>query len=332
MSADILSQEEIDALVHGVDAGAVSTEEPPAARDEARPFDFATQDRIVRGRMPTLEMINERFARLIRIGIFNLLRRAPEISVKSIEMLKFSDYVHAMFVPTNLNLIRVKPLRGTAMIVFEPRLVFTAVDTFFGGGARFQAKIEGREFTATEMRVVHLLLNQVFSDLAESWAPVMHLEFEYVNSEVNPHFANIVTPREYVVVSRFTVDFDGAMGDIHIALPYSMLEPMRELLDAGIQSDRIERDERWIGTMRDNVELADVEVSSELLKTQISLRDLMQLKAGDVLPINMPSSVNVCVERVPMFRGEFGVANGHRAVKISGLLRQTGASLVVRNP
>jgi flagellar motor switch protein FliM len=332
MSSDILSQEEIDALVNGVDLGAVSTEAPPPARDEARQFDFATQDRIVRGRMPTLEMVNERFARLIRIGIFNLLRRAPEISVKSIEMVKFSDYLHSMFVPTNLNLIRVKPLRGTALIVFEPRLVFTAVDTFFGGGARFQTKIEGREFTATEMRVVNLLLNQVFADLTEAWQPVMHLEFEYINSEVNPHFANIVTPREYVVVSRFTIDFEGTAADIHIAMPYAMLEPMREILDAGIQSDRIERDDRWINTMRENIGQSELEVSSELTTARMSLRDLMNMKPGDVIPIEMPSAIDVCVENVPIFRGSMGVSNGRRAIKISDILRPSGALTVQRFP
>ena len=325
MSADVLSQDEIDALLHGVDEGAVSTE-APCPPGEARNFDFATQDRIVRGRMPTLEMVNERFARLIRIGIFNFLRRAPDISVKPIEMVKFADYVHSMYVPTNLNLVRVKPLRGTALIVFEPRLVFTMVDTFFGGGGRFQAKIEGREFTATEMRVVQLMLNQVFADLTEAWAPVVQLEFEYLNSEVNPHFANIVTPREYVVVSRFGVEFEGIVGDIHVTMPYSMVEPMREILDAGIQSDRIERDERWIGTMRENVQQADVELSSDLTHTRVSLRDLINLKAGDVLPIEMPRSVTLCVERVPLFRGEFGISNGHRAIKISEILRSNGAS------
>ena len=332
MNSDLLSQDEIDALLHGVDAGAVNTEPSPAAPGEVRRYDFATQDRIVRGRMPTLEMVNERFARLIRIGIFNLLRRAPDIAVKSIEMLKFADYVHSMYVPTNLNLVRVKPLRGTALVVFEPRLVFTMVDTFFGGGGRFQAKIEGREFTATEMRVITLMLNQVFADLTEAWAPVMRLEFEHLNSEVNPHFANVVTPREYVVVSRFGVEFEGVSGDIHITLPYAMIEPIRDMLDAGIQSDRIERDERWIGAMRDNVQQAEVELSSELASAQITLRALMNLKPGDVIPIDMPRAVDVCVERVPLFRGEFGVVNGHRAIKVSSLLRPNGAPHSTKTP
>jgi len=325
VSNDILSQDEIDALLHGVDSGSVNTETalPPGTVSN---FDFTSQDRIVRGRMPTLEMINDRFARLVRIGIFNLLRRAPEIAVKGIEMVKFGDYVHSLYVPTNLNMIRIKPLRGTALVVFEPKLVFALVDTFFGGGGRFHAKIEGREFTATEMRVIQLLLQQVFADLVEAWAPVMHLEFEYQSSEVNPHFATIVTPREYVVVSRFSVEFEGSVGDIHVTLPYSMLEPMRELLDAGIQSDRVERDERWVGALREQIEDAEVEVSSELARARLTLRELMNLKPGDVIPITMPREVEVCVENVPIFRGEFGSANGRRAIKINNVIRPRPSS------
>ncbi len=326
MSNDLLSQDEIDALLHGVDSGAVSTNAPPPPSDAVRPYNFATQDRIVRGRMPTLEMVNERFARLVRIGIFNLLRRAPAISVRGVEMLKFAEYTHTLYVPTNLNLVRVKPLRGTALVIFEPRLVFSVVDTFFGGGGRFQAKIEGREFTPTEMRVIQLLLQQVFADLVEAWAPVLSLEFEYINSEVNPHFANIVTPREYVVVSRFNVEFEGSAGDIHITYPYSMLEPLRELLDAGLQSDRAERDERWIGALRQQIQDTSVELNSTLAEAQLSLRTLMNLKPGDVIPIDLPRAIELCVERVPVFRGEFGVANGRRAVKIAEVVQPAPSS------
>ena len=153
MINDLLSQDEIDALLHGVDSGSVDTAEPAPPPGEARSYDFASQDRIIRGRMPTLEMVNERFARLWRIGLFNLIRRSSELSVRGIELIKFGDYLHSLYVPTNLNLIRFKPLRGTGLIVFEPTLVFAVVDNFFGGDGRYPTRIEGREFTATEMRV-----------------------------------------------------------------------------------------------------------------------------------------------------------------------------------
>ncbi|MBB5016721.1 flagellar motor switch protein FliM [Rehaibacterium terrae] len=313
---DLLSQDEIDALLHGVDSGAVDTEEPPAAPGEARPYDLASQDRIVRGRLPTLEMINDRFARQWRIGLFNMLRRSAEISVRGLDLLKFGEYMHSLYVPTNINLVKVKPLRGTALIVFEPRLVFTVVDNFFGGDGRYPAKIEGREFTATEMRVIHLLLRQAFADITEAWAPVMPIEFEYMNSEVNPHFANIITPREYIVVSRFHIELDGGGGDMHVAFPYSMLEPIRDLLDAGIQSDRVEKDENWIQALRTQLYDAELELGSTLAEAHMSLRELMQLKAGDIIPIDLPARIPLRVQGVPLFQGEFGVSNGQRAVKI----------------
>ncbi|MGB3393692.1 MAG: flagellar motor switch protein FliM [Stenotrophomonas sp.] len=316
MINDLLSQDEIDALLHGVDSGSVDTAEPAAPPGEARSYDFASQDRIIRGRMPTLEMVNERFARLWRIGLFNLIRRSSELSVRGIELIKFSEYMHSLYVPTNLNLIKFKPLRGTGLIVFEPTLVFAVVDNFFGGDGRYPTRIEGREFTATEMRVIQLMLKQTFADLVEAWAPVMGVEFEYINSEINPHFANIVTPREYVVVSRFHVELEGGGGDIHITLPYSMLEPIRDVLDAGIQSDRNDRDESWGITLREQLNGAELELSSVIARRRLSLRDLTKLKVGDILPIDLMKEVPLCVEGIPVFTGEFGVANDHNAIKI----------------
>jgi flagellar motor switch protein FliM len=322
---ELLSQDEIDALLHGVDNGEVKTETPPAAPGEVRSFDFKSQDRIVRGRMPTLEMINERFARLFRIGLFNMLRRSPELSVVGIELLKFGEYTHSLFVPTSLNLVRIKPLRGTALFIFEPRLVFSVVENFFGGDGKIATKIEGREFTPTETRVIQLLVKQAFADLTEAWLPVMDLEFEYINSEVNPHFANIVSPSEIVVVSKFKIELEGGGGNLHITFPYSMIEPIRELLDAGVQSDRMDRDERWAIAMREQIQDAEVEASSELARTAISVRDLMRLKPGDIIPINMPKTVDLCAEGLPLFRGTFGVSGGHNAVRISEVIhRESG--------
>ncbi|RXR02645.1 flagellar motor switch protein FliM [Pseudoxanthomonas composti] len=314
--SDLLSQDEIDALLHGVDSGAVETA-APVDPSVAQSYDFASQDRIIRGRMPTLEMVNERFVRLWRIGLFNLLRRSADLSVRGIDLLKFGDYMHSLYVPTNLNLIKLKPLRGTGLIVFEPKLVYTVVDNFFGGDGRYPAKIEGREFTPTEMRVIQLMLKQTFNDLKEAWAPVLEVDFEYINSEVNPHFANIVTPREYVVVCRFHVELDGGGGEVHVTLPYSMLEPIRELLDAGIQSDRVDRDESWNSTLREQLQLSEVTVSTVLARKTINLRQLTHLKVGDVLPIELPKDVPICVEDIPLFTGEFGISNGYNAVKIT---------------
>ena len=312
--SDILNQDEIDALLHGVDSGAVKTD-VPVTPGEARNYDFANQVRIVRGRMPTLEMINERFARLFRISLFNLLRRTPEVAVAPVKMQKFSEYVHSLHVPTNLNLIRILPLRGTGLVVIDPKLVFAAVDNFFGGNGRY-AKIEGREFTATEQRIIHMLLKHIFADVKEAWSHVQRLEVEYINSEINPHFANIVSPTEIVVVTSFHVELDGGGGDIHITMPYAMLEPLRELLDAGVASDRVEHDERWVTALKEEIEDADVELTTLLGRAKLTMRQLMEMKVGDVLPCDFNGRATILAEDVPIFRGTFGVSNGQQAVQI----------------
>ena len=324
--SELLSQDEIDALLHGVTEGDIDTvdESESSASDGAgvRSYDFASQDRIVRGRMPTLEMINERFARSFRISLFNLLRRSAEIAVGGVRMMKFGEYVHTLFVPTSLNIVRMKPLRGTALFVLDPKMVFSVVDNFFGGGGRFHTKIEGREFTAVEQRIIQILLRQSFKDLQEAWAPIMSLEFEYLNSEVNPQFANIVSPTEIVVVTSFHVEMDGGGGDFHITLPYAMLEPIRDMLDAGIQSERLEMDERWLTTMREEVEATDVYLSAHLTETEVTLRDVMTLKPGDIIQVDKPNTVLIRAEEVPVMRGKYGISNNKWAVQIDEFIER----------
>ena len=312
---ELLSQDEIDALLHGVDSGDVETEEADLNDGTARNFDFASHDRIVRGRMPTLEMINERFARQFRISVFNLLRRSAEISVSGVQMLKFSEYLHSMFVPTSLNIVKLHPLRGPALVVFDPKLVFILVDNFFGGIGR-HAKIEGREFTPTEQRVVSMVLQLAFEDLQNAWKPVLPVKFEFVSREVNPQFANIVSPNEVVVLSTFHVELDGGGGDFQVTLPYSMLEPIRELLDAGLQSDTSEKDDRWTTSLLDEIKLAEIPLYSTLTEVDLSLRDVLNFKEGDVIPIDLPDEVTLMSEEIPLFRCEYGVSEGMMAVKV----------------
>ncbi|WP_018866252.1 MULTISPECIES: flagellar motor switch protein FliM [unclassified Thioalkalivibrio] len=314
---DILSQDEIDALLHGVDEGDVETEDPYPSDGQAREFNFATQDRIVRGRMPTLEMINERFARHLRVRLFNVLRRSAEISVVGTRITKFSEYMHSLFVPTSLNLVRAHPLHGTGLFVFDPKLVFILVDNFFGGDGRYYTRIEGRDFTPMEMKVVHGVLEGAFEDMQKAWQPVMELEFEFLNSEVNPQFANIVSPTEIVVISEFHIELDGGGGNLHVTLPYSMIEPIREQLDTGIQSDRSDVDQRWMHALQEEIQTAEVEISSILAETEVTVRELLDIQPGDIIPVDLPEKISLQVEDIPMFRGKFGVSNGLNAIQIS---------------
>lgn len=313
---DLLSQDEIDALLNGVDGGDVDTDADVVDDGTAKGYDFNSQDRIVRGRMPTLEMINERFARNFRLSLFNILRRSAEIAVSGVQMLKFSEYMHTLFVPTSLNMTRVAPLKGTALVVFDPKLVFTVVDNFFGGDGRWHAKIEGREFTATELRVLSILLQEAYKNIMEAWSPVLPIDLEFINAEVNPQFANIVSPSEIVVVSIFHIELEGGGGDFHITMPYSMLEPIRELLDAGIQSDSDDKDERWQHLLRHELLDAPVEIITNLTELDISLREVMNFKEGDIVPIDTPQEVVATIENNPVIRGSYGWSDGNNAIQV----------------
>ncbi|MBR9727333.1 flagellar motor switch protein FliM [Shewanella intestini] len=314
--SDLLSQDEIDALLHGVDDVEEDDVDDVAVAD-ARSYDFSSQDRIVRGRMPTLEIVNERFARHLRISMFNMMRRAAEVSINGVQMLKFGEYVHTLFVPTSLNMVRFSPLKGTALITMEARLVFILVDNFFGGDGRFHAKIEGREFTPTERRIVQLLLKIIFEDYKDAWAPVMDVEFEYLDSEVNPAMANIVSPTEVVVINSFHIEVDGGGGDFHITMPYSMIEPIRELLDAGVQSDKQDTDMRWSQALRDEIMDVEVGIDANIVEKELSLREVMELRAGDIVPIELPEHIMMRVEDLPTFRCKMGQSRENLALKVS---------------
>ncbi|GGD72796.1 flagellar motor switch protein FliM [Lacimicrobium alkaliphilum] len=315
--SDLLSQDEIDALLHGVDDVEEEDVETTESSGSALEYDFSSQDRIVRGRMPTLEIVNERFARHMRVSLFNMMRRSAEVSINGIQMIKFGEYVHTLFVPTSLNMVRFRPLKGTGLITMEARLVFILVDNFFGGDGRYHAKIEGREFTPTERRIIQMLLKLVFEDYKEAWSPVMDVSFEYLDSEVNPAMANIISPTEVIVISSFHIELDGGGGDFHVALPYSMLEPIRELLDAGVQSDKEDTDLRWSKALRDEIMDVQVEVSASLLDVELSLQQIMNMKQGDIIPIEMPEHVVMYVEDLPTFRTKMGRSRDNVALKIT---------------
>lgn len=313
---DLLSQDEIDALLHGVDDGDVETaDEDDAEEGEVRTYDLASHERIVRGRMPTLEMVNERFARYTRISLFNLLRRAADVTVGGVQVMKYGDYVHTLYVPTSMNLIRVSPLRGTGLFIMDAKLVFKLVDNFFGGDGR-HAKIEGREFTPTETRLIHKVLEQFFLDLEEAWNPVKALTFEHLGHEMNPAMANVINPTEVVVVSTFQVDLEGGSGEFHIAMPYSMLEPIRDLLVSGFQNGEDEKDERWQIALQRDILMAGLPLEMTIAEQSMTLRDVLELEVGDVIPIELPESFKLKANKVPVYNCTMGVSRGNLAIKV----------------
>jgi len=324
MSQDFLSQEEVDALLKGVTGEA---DEAPQESDDGavKNYDLGRQERIVRGRMPTLELINERFARYLRIGLFNYMHRSTEISVGPIKVQKYSEFIRNLVVPTNLNLIQAKPLRGTGLIVFDPNLVFLVVDNMFGGDGRFHTRVEGRDFTATEQRIIQGILNVVFEEYQKAWAPVYPLTFEYIRSEMNTQFANIATPSEVIVSVTFTIELSGTTAEMHFCLPYSMVEPIRDVLYSTMHSEQATSDKRWTGTLTRQLQTAEVELVATLGTTSVTFGDIINMKTGDIIPMTIDSRVPVAVNGVPVVECRYGVRNGQYALKIERFFAEEDA-------
>ena len=236
MNQQILSQDEVDALLQGITGESQKLEQEEAPQGGVRDYDLASQERIVRGRMPTMEIINERFARNIRIGLFNFIRKSPEISIGGIKVQKYSAFLREIVVPTNFNIVSVRPLRGSGLIVCDPTLVFAVIDALFGGAGKYHTRIEGRDFSPTEQRVIPRLVEVITAEYKKAWHGIYPLELEYQRSEMQPQFANIATPSEIVVATSFTLEIGDTIGTIHFCIPYSTLEPIRDVLystDAG---------------------------------------------------------------------------------------------------
>jgi flagellar motor switch protein FliM len=326
--SEVLEQDEIDALLNGVQSGAVDTSPRVAGEAGAAVrYDFSSQARIVRGKMPTLDMINERLARALRLSIFGMLKRSPEISVLGVTTQKYADYVPTLAVPTSLNLIRLQPLAGTGLMVFEAKLVYALIDTYFGGNGR-HTKIEGRDFTATENHIIQMLLDQVIAGVEEAWAPVLPVKVEYLSRETNPHFANLASPTELVVVSRLRIDFDGRGGEFHITLPFAMLEPLKDTLRAGMQSDRADREERWSQMLRNELEDSEVELVTRLGSVHMTVGSLIDMRPGDIIPLDFDGHATVLSDGVPLFSGDLGQQRGMQVVRVNEMKqRKSGNSL-----
>lgn len=325
MSADkFLSQDEIDALLKGVEG---DDDSDSSNKDESgvRTYNLATQERIVRGRMATLEMINERYARLLRVELFNFLRRTVEVSVGPVRIIKYTDFIRNLVVPTNLNLIHMNPLRGTGVLVLDPTLVFLVVDNMFGGDGRFHTRVEGRDFTATEQRIIQRILNIMFESYEKAWSPVYPVKFEYLRSEMNTQFANIATPNEVVVAITFNIELGPNSGEMHFCVPYSMVEPIKDLLTSPLQGENLGGDKRWVKLMTQQIQAAEVEIVANLAKRKMTVADLLELKEGDVLPINISDTIEGQIDNIPVMECRYGVFNGQYALKVEKLIRADGS-------
>ena len=320
MNQQILSQDEVDALLQGITGESQKLEQEDAPKEGIRDYNLAHQERIVRGRMPTMEIINERFARNIRVGLFNFIRKSPEVSVGGIKVQKYSAFLREIVVPTNFNIMAIRPLRGSGLVVCDPTLVFAVIDSLFGGAGKYHTRIEGRDFSPTEQRIITRLIEVVSEEYKKAWRGIYPLELEYQRSEMQPQFATIATPAEIVVCCSFTLEIGDASGTIHICIPYSTLEPIRDILFSSIQGDSAEPDRRWVKLLTQQIQAAEVELVAEMAHAPATVEQLLSLKPGDFIELDLEKLIEAKVDGVPILECYYGTSNGKYALRIDKLL------------
>lgn len=321
MSESFLSQEEVDALLEGVTGESQKSAEQVTENGEVRPYNISSQERIVRGRMPTMEIVNERFARNFRVGLFNFIRRSPEISVGSVAVQRYSAFLRELAVPTNFNIVAIRPLRGSGLIVCEPALVFGVIDTLYGGLGKYQTRIEGRDFSATEQRVINRLVDVITEEYKKAWKGIYPVELEYQRSEMQPQFANIATPSEIVVSTSFQLEIGDISGSIHFCFPYATLEPIRDVLYSSTQGDSIEVDKRWVNLLTYEIQAAEVTLVAQLAKADATVQQLLSMKKGDFIELEREPTIQATVDGVPLFECQYGTHNAKYAIRIDKALR-----------
>ncbi len=323
----VLSQDEVDALLQGVTGDSVDqTASAAPPQDGLAAYDLGAPDRVVRSRMHTLEVINNRFARGLRGALLNFMRRSPDISVGPIQIQQYGEFVRHLPVPANINMLHMKPLRGTAIFVFDPKLVFLVVDNLFGSDGRYYMRVEGRDFTRTEQRIIKRLLDLSLQCYGDAWQPVYPLAFDYVRAEMHGKLANIVAPNEVVINTTLQIEFGPVGGFLHVCIPYSMIEPIRDLLSNPIQ-DEVEVDKRWVKQMSRQMQSADVELTADFVTIASTIGKVLKLQVGDVLPIELPTTVIAKVDGTSVMKCGFGTSNDRYALSVQHMITHQDSDL-----
>ncbi|MCV2351819.1 flagellar motor switch protein FliM [Paucibacter sp. Y2R2-4] len=320
MNQQILSQDEVDALLQGITGESQKLDAEEEQVGGIRDYNLASQERIVRGRMPTMEIINERFARNIRVGLFNFIRKSPEVAIGGIKVQKYSAFLREIVVPTNFNIVSVKPLRGSGLIVCDPTLVFAVIDSLFGGIGKFHARIEGRDFSATEQRVILRLVEVITAEYHKAWKGIYPLELEFQRSEMQPQFANIATPSEIVVSTSFTLEIGETSGTVYFCIPYATLEPIRDVLYSTTVGDSTEPDRRWVNLLKHQIQDAKVELVAELGTAPATVEQLLAFKPGDFIELDLEALIKAKIDGVPVYDCHYGTSNGKYAIKVEQML------------
>jgi flagellar motor switch protein FliM len=321
--SDILSQDEVDALLRGVQSGEIGTEEAKQKiMTGIRPYDLTSQERIVRGRMPGLEMANERFTRFFRNSVSGLVMKFVDISIHNVGIVKFGEFMKTIPFPSSINIFKMEPLKGYSLLVLEAPLVFAFVEFFFGGASVRNVKSEGRAFTSIEQRVIKRVVSMALSDLAQAWVGIAPIQPDHIGSEMNPQFVTIVTPSEIVIKIEVHIEVEDFTGKLFFCIPYSMIEPVKEKLYSGIQGDKFDLDQRWVNRLKEILMNSAVEVVAEVGKINLTFSDLMSLKEGEVLTLGKCAADDmlIAVEDVTKFKGLPGYSRGNQAIRITKII------------
>lgn len=319
----VLTQDEINALLRGLsDADVEADTFQDSGEEGIRKYDLASQERIIRGRMPTMELIHDRFSRSFRTALSKFLGRTCFINVGGIEIVKFGLFMKKLPLPSSLHIYRMPPLQGYALLVVSTPLVFGMVDSLFGGKGVGKVKIEGREYTAIETRLIGKVVMMALEILKEAWAPIHPVDFVYVRSEFNPLAIAIVPPTDVVIIVTVEVELEQESTTLTLCTPYSTIEPIRQKLTTGFQSNRLEIDSHVIKRMESNIKKTQVDLTVQLAKGEITTRDALQLKIGDVVPLttNPTEEAIIQVEQTPKYKGNVGSYRANRAIKFTGAI------------
>jgi len=325
--SNVLTQEEVDSLLKGVSSGEIETEvEEETPTDGVAPYDFTQQEQMLRGRLPALGVVNERFASNFRTNLSSMLRKTADVETEPVDMVKFEDFRLSLPVPTSLHIFRVDPLVGQALLVFDSRLVFSLIECYFGGKGTEHARIEGRDFTSIENAMILKVVGACLEDLGKAWKRVFEVKMAYVRSEVNPEFAGIVLPGDSVVVTRFNIDIEGIGGLMSLCIPYSTIEPIRDKFYGGLRGDQQQVDAGWKKRLCDRVQEMDVDVVVELGSADITAEGLLGLKVGDVIQLKqfVTQDLTGKVQGIGKFEGRPGVVKLSRALKIEKMCGTNG--------
>ena len=314
----VLSQEEIDALLKGIETGKVDTTSDPAAVSGVSSFDFANQERIIRGRMPTLEILNDFLARLLRNPLSLMLRKSVDVVPQNLQLIKYGEFTRTLTIPTSLHVFKMDPLRGHSILVLDSKLVFSFIDIFLGGTGKAISRSEGRDFTAIESKLIHKVVTMVLAETEKVWNTIHPITVQYIRSEFNPQFASIVPPSDLILAIPFAVESEQFGGLITLCIPYSTLEPIKTKLYSGYQTDHLELDPGWMDRLVEQLKQVEVEVVVEFATTCIPAQRLLTLKVGDILPLGkeVPQRILGRVQGIPKFGGKAGIYGSNKAFQI----------------